>query len=279
MKTEYLPRNLGNVVLVDPPIEGLEALNYSELDQRIKVVKLPLSVSEETLRKISAEMHNLQEERYLTTLRGGILTDLARKLETRTAAYVRKNCATLTDFVLMFEEFLSQLNSFLRIRTFKYDIARLSSTNTEGKENMHLDYMSASRDEQPGPIYQIFINLGLSPRQFKYIPYTFSQIIEKLVSEGVYTAREVNSIAAESILWSFEKFKPTRHMVSIPSLHAALFDGRNFPHDACKGNLQSILKGEFLPSSEADMVMVLDSKERLSADGYNPEISFLDDVW
>jgi len=254
--------------------------NEIGLDRSVKVVPLPLCIPRWLSQAVINEMAELRRAEVLTVLRGGRRTDLARPLAPDARAHVLAHAPSVVELIQRVEEALGDGDLFLR--TVKYDDARFSSThqtdNLSGA-NFHFDAQDATLGEWSGEIHQYFANVATLPRQFRILPVTLPEMLERLVSDGHITAEGAMSIRVRTILTTFQAIyaEPVEQIV-IESGQLAIFDGRLFAHDAGKGRLRDLAAGRFVPTREPDLVITLDSKKTRFHEGmYEPALPFLTD--
>jgi hypothetical protein len=255
--------------------------NESGLDQSVKVVPLPLCIPHWLSRAVISEMAALRRAEVLTVLRGGRRTDLARPLAPEARAHVLAHAPNVVRLIERIEAALGDGDLFLR--TVKYDDARFSSThqtdNLSGA-NFHFDAQESSLGDWSGEIHQYFANVATLPRQFRILPVTLPEMLDRLVADGYLTHAAAMSTKVRTILARFQAIyaEPVEQIV-IESGQLAIFDGRLFAHDAGKGRLRDLVDGRFVPSREPDLVITLDSKRTGFHEGmYDPSLPFLTDV-
>jgi hypothetical protein len=255
----------------------LEHANEVGTDQHVKVVPLPLCIPRPLSQAVIREMAQLRAAEILTVLRGGRRTDLARPLSPEQRAHVLAYAPSLVERI---EAALGDGDLFLR--TAKYDDARYSSThqtdNLHGA-NEHFDAQEASLGQWSGEIHQYFANVATLPRQFRVLPVTLPEMLERLNADGHLTGETAGTTKVRTILETFRAVydEPVEQIV-IESGQLAIFDGRRFAHDAGKGRLRDLVQGRFVPSREPDLVITLDSKKAGFHEGmYEPALPFLDD--
>ena len=258
----------------------LEHANEQGLETAVKVVPLPLCTPRDLSRAVIHEMAALRQAEVLTVLRGGRRTDLARPLSGEQRAHVLARAPSIVELVERIEAALGDHDLFLR--TLKYDDARYSSThqtdNLSGA-NVHFDAQESSLGEWSGEIHQYFANVASLPRQFRILPVTLPEMIDRLVTDGHLTRDEAMSTKVRTILTTFQSIyaEPVEQIV-IESGQLAIFDGRLWAHDAGKGRLRDLVAGRFVPSPEPDLVITLDSKKTGFHEGmYDPSLPFLTD--
>ena len=254
--------------------------NEIGLDQSVKVVPLPVCIPRWLSRVVINEMAALRQAGVLTVLRGGRRTDLARPLAPEARAHVLAHAPNVVQLVERIEAALGDGDLFLR--AVKYDDARFSSThqtdNLSGS-NVHFDAQEATLGEWSGEIHQYFANVATLPRQFRILPVTLPEMLERMVADGHLSPEGTTSVRIRTILTTFQAIyaEPVEQIV-IESGQLAIFDGRLFAHDAGKGRLRDLVAGRFVPSREPDLVITLDSKKTGFHEGmYDPSLPFLTD--
>ncbi|MCC7369244.1 MAG: hypothetical protein IT306_12520 [Chloroflexi bacterium] len=254
--------------------------NADGLDHMVKVVPLPLRIPRALSQAVIREMAALRQAEVLTVLRGGRRTDLARPLSPEQRAHVRTHAPNLIDVIRRIEAALVDGDLFLR--TVKYDDARYSSTHQTdnlGGENYHFDAQEATLDQWSGVIHQYFANVATLPRQFRILPVTLPEMIERLVQDGHLAREAARTTKIRTILETFRaRYDEPVEQIIVESGQLAIFDGRLWAHDAGKGRLRDLVAGRFVPSREPDLVITLDSKKTGFHEGmYDPSQPFLDD--
>ncbi|MGE3911996.1 MAG: hypothetical protein AB7K36_21735, partial [Chloroflexota bacterium] len=254
--------------------------NEQGLERQVKVVPLPVCIPRRLSQAVIREMAALRRDRILTELRGGRLTDLARPLAPAARAHVLAHAPSVVRLIERIEHALGDGDLFLR--AVKYDDARFSSTHQTDNlagQNFHFDAQEASLGAWSGEIHQYFANVATLPRQFRILPVTLPEMIERLVADGHLSQDEAMSTKVRTILTTFQSLydEPVEQIV-IESGQLAIFDGRLWAHDAGKGRLRNLAAGRFVPSREPDLVITLDSRKTGFHEGmYDPALPFLED--
>lgn len=266
----------------------IEQLNFQLLaneqgvDKSVKVIKLPVDLSDSLTAAMISEMETLRDIGVLTSLRGGRFTDLSRPLSPEARAAISEHGQSLAAFIRKVEDCLAGTGLF--VRTIKLDEARASTTQSDpdkSKLNLHFDAEKAQHSTPyfPGPIYQYFANISRLPRQFRIAPLTFPEIVAFLISEGAITEEQASTLPTKDIRIEFLRRTslPLEEIV-IETARLAIFDGKNFIHDGGKGRISDLEQGRFVPTEEPDLVLTLDTvKTGFHVGNYFPEKSFLDD--
>jgi hypothetical protein len=252
-----------------------------DLDRLVKVIPLPVHLPR-TLRKgAMMEMERLRDQGVLTQLRGGRLTDLARPLSPEVRSVVVEQCPRLVELIRRVEGAIA--GSDLFIRALKIDEARASTTGVgadKSKTNLHFDAELTTLAAYPGPIYQYFVNVALLPRQFRIVPLPITEMVRLLIDCKLIPQGEQQERTPKTLVETFTKhFNVPLEEIIIESGWLAVFNGRVFAHDAGKGRISALVRGEFVPAREPDFIIALDTVKTGYHKGYYfPEQSVLDDA-
>lgn len=238
--------------------------NIEGLDKHVKILSLPLKIDWALSLAAQREMRILREKKFLSTLRGGRFTDLARPLGKEVVTEIKENCPNLEKLVSLVEEKIADTNLF--VRAIKIDEARRSSTapsDDKNQTNFHFDGGKSSVRDFPDPVFQVFVNIGALPRQFYVITTPLDEMVRQLKAQNFLNDFTAQNLPLNDILKMYQdKFDVNKEVVVVESGQMAIFDGKVFAHDAGKGLMRALKDGDFRPSNEDDFVMVLDFKER-----------------
>ncbi|HKB88787.1 MAG TPA: hypothetical protein VKC53_04010 [Patescibacteria group bacterium] len=252
--------------------------NEEGLDSQVKVVALPVCIPRKLSWNAEREVNKLKDTGHLTELRGGRRTDLARPLTPETREIVLNECPNLVKIIQKVEASIT--GSDLFVRGIKMDKARASTTQVENdvkKANFHFDAEKSSLKDYPNPVFQYYANLSILPRVFEIIPVPLPEMFSVL--KNMQLVSEPESMQPKEILEIFTNTFDVKHeRIVIESGQLAIFNGRVFAHDAGKGMIKPLLKGEFRPSHEPDLILALDTvKTGYHVGNYDPEKSILED--
>ncbi len=249
-----------------------------ELDRVVKVVKLAAPIPVGLSSSAILGMERLRDLGILMALRGDRATDLPRPRGGRFAEDVRRHAPGLIELVNYIEERLSGSHRFVRlfVRSIKLDRARASTTAPSSDPtaaNLHFDAERSSLNEYPEPVFQFYLNAGQLERQFRILPV----LREDLFAD--FTASDRRSLPFEVLLEGYlAQHPPIFETIPVESGALAIFDGRQFAHDAGKADVESLAAGRFEPSSEPDLVIALDTIETGYHHGlYRPDLAFFED--
>jgi hypothetical protein len=252
-----------------------------DLDALVKVIPLPVHLPQALRKSAMLEMQWLRDHKVLTELRGGRLTDLARPLSPEARNVVKEKCPRLVELIRSVEEAIA--GSDLFIRALKIDEARASTTGVgenKSQTNLHFDAELTTLAEYPGPIYQYFVNVALLPRQFRIVPLPITDMVRLLIDCQLMPAHEQHEWAPKRTVETFTKhFNAPLEEIIIEPGSLAIFNGRVFAHDAGKGRISALVRGEFVPTREPDFIIALDTVKTGYHEGYYfPEESILEDA-
>lgn len=254
--------------------------NHEGLASQVKVVPLPVEIPTELSELALNETMSLRDAGYLSTLRGGRRTDLARPLAADVRSAIESNCPALQELVRKIETGI--YGSHLFIRAIKLDDSRMSTTQPDTSAvhtpYLHFDAQGYSLTEYFSPVYQYFANIGTLPRIFTILPIPAPEMIKKLVEDGENES-VLRATKMQDLLTMFQsRFKIPYERIVINSGQMAIFDGRAFAHDGGKMDMDALSEGKFIPSPEPDFVLTLDSVINSYHEGYYfPDQSILQD--
>ncbi|MDQ5824650.1 MAG: hypothetical protein M3441_10640 [Chloroflexota bacterium] len=251
-----------------------------DLESLVKVIPLPVHLPKALRKGAMLEMQWLRDQGVLTQLRGGRLTDLARPLSPEARSVVTGQCPRLVELIRMVEEAIA--GSDLFVRALKIDEARASTTGVgadKSQTNLHFDAELTTLADYPGPIYQYFVNIALLPRQFRIVPLPIAEMVRLLVARQLMPAHEQHAWTPKALVETFTKhFNAPLEEIIIEPGSLAIFNGRVFAHDAGKGRISALARGRFVPTSEPDFIIALDTVKTGYHEGYYfPEQSILED--
>jgi hypothetical protein len=252
-----------------------------DLDALVKVIPLPVHLPRSLRKGAMAEMLWLRDQRVLTELRGGRLTDLARPFSPEARRAVMGKCPRLVELISRVEGAIA--GSDLFIRALKIDEARASTTGVgedRSTTNLHFDAEMTSLADYPGPIYQYFVNVALLPRQFRIVPLPIPEMIRVLLDRQLIPGHETQEWTPKALVETFtQHFNSPLEEIIIEPGSLAIFNGRVFAHDAGKGRIGPLVRGKFVPTPEPDFIIALDTTTTGYHEGYYfPEQSILDDA-
>jgi len=245
-----------------------------DLDRVVKVVPLTTPIPPGLSSAAILGMERLRDLGVLTALRGGRATDLPRPSGGRLAKDVRSDAPGLIELVEHIEGGLS--GSHLFVRSIKLDRARVSTTapsSDPAAANLHFDAERSSLAEYSEPVFQFYLNAGRLERQFRILPVLREDLL------AGFGASDRRTIPFETLLEHYlARHPPIFETIPIESGALAIFDGRQFAHDAGKADVEALAAGRFEPSSEPDLVIALDTVETGYHQGlYRPELPFFED--
>ncbi|MEA2574046.1 MAG: hypothetical protein QOH93_1344, partial [Chloroflexia bacterium] len=240
------------------------------LESLVKVIPLPVDLPKALRKGAMTEMQRLRDLGVLTELRGGRLTDLARPLSPEARRAVTEHCPSLVELVRRVEGAIA--GSDLFIRALKIDEARASTTGVDtdkSKTNLHFDGELTSLAEYPGPIYQYFVNVALLPRQFRILPLPLRDMLQILLDCKLLPHDAEQACTPKAIVEAFtQHFDAPLEEIIIETGSLAVFNGRVFAHDAGKGQIGPLAWGRFVPTSEPDFIIALDTVKTGYHEGY-----------
>ena len=122
-------------------------------------------------------------------------------------------------------------------------------------------------------MFQFYLNAGRLERQFRILPVLRKDLLAD------FGASDRRSLPLEALLESYLARHPSIfETIPIESGALAIFDGRQFAHDAGKADVEALIADRFEPSSEPDLVIALDTVETGYHQGlYRPELPFFQD--
>ena len=250
------------------------AATTEDLDRLVKVVPLTAPISAGLSSAAILGMERLRDLGQLTALRGDRPTDLPRPRGGLFATDVRQHAPALIELIETIETELS--GSPLFVRSIKLDRARASTTapsSNPAATNLHFDAERSSLAEYAEPVFQFYLNAGRLERQFRILPVLRKDLLAD------FGASDQRSLPLEGLLESYlARHPPIFETIPIESGVLAIFDGRQFAHDAGKADVEALIADRFEPSSEPDLVIALDTVETGYHQGlYRPELPFFED--
>lgn len=272
---------LGAVAAGPPPLNPAEyqrLTSTDQLDREVRVVLLPEPIPPEISAKAISGMEALRAAGLLVALRGNRPTDLPRPQAGRMASQVEELAPGLVALIGHVERFLH--GGALFVRAIKLDDARASTTATSSDpaaSNLHFDAEKSSLSDYAEPVFQFYLNGGQLERQFRILPLARDALLAS-VPESDRRSLPLIEILEHYLEHRLERRPPRLETIPVPSGALAIFDGRQFAHDAGKNDIETLVSGRIEPASEPDLVIALDTIETGYHQGhYRPELPFFED--